>query len=121
MKNFSRYNALFIVDTVASLCGEPFFMDSWGVDATYTGSQKVLGAPPGLSPISFSPRAEYVITSLFLFIRCKPQPISLVLSGTFVKHTLVKMARELRLLARSPLNTNTIREVITVTRFSYDS
>lgn len=53
-----RYNALFIVDTVASLCGEPFFMDSWGVDATYTGSQKVLGAPPGLSPISFSPRAE---------------------------------------------------------------
>ncbi|KOX81337.1 Serine--pyruvate aminotransferase, mitochondrial [Melipona quadrifasciata] len=53
-----KYNALFIVDTVASLCGEPFFMDSWGVDATYTGSQKVLGAPPGLSPISFSPRAE---------------------------------------------------------------
>ncbi|KAK1116428.1 hypothetical protein K0M31_019047 [Melipona bicolor] len=53
-----RYNALFIVDTVASLCGEPFFMDSWGVDATYTGSQKALGAPPGLSPISFSPRAE---------------------------------------------------------------
>ncbi|XP_076760798.1 alanine-glyoxylate aminotransferase [Xylocopa sonorina] len=53
-----RYNALLIVDTVASLCGEPFFMDSWDVDVTYTGSQKVLGAPPGLAPISFSLRAE---------------------------------------------------------------
>lgn len=53
-----KYGALFIVDTVASLCGEAFFMDSWGIDAAYTGSQKVLGAPPGLTPLSFSPRAE---------------------------------------------------------------
>lgn len=53
-----KYDALLIVDTVASLGGEPFFMDSWGVDAVYTGSQKVLGAPPGLTPVSFSPRAE---------------------------------------------------------------
>lgn len=35
-------------------------MDVWEVDATYAGSQKVLGAPPGLTPVSFSPRAEYV-------------------------------------------------------------
>lgn len=49
-----------MVDVVASLPGEPFFMDSWGIDAAYTGSQKVLGAPPGLAPISFSSRAEYV-------------------------------------------------------------
>lgn len=53
-----KYGALLIVDTVASLVGEPFFMDSWGVDAVFTGSQKSLGAPAGLSPISFSPRAE---------------------------------------------------------------
>ncbi|XP_032668088.1 serine--pyruvate aminotransferase, mitochondrial [Odontomachus brunneus] len=53
-----NYDALLIVDTVASLGGEPFFMDAWQVDATYTGSQKVLGAPPGITPVSFSPRAE---------------------------------------------------------------
>ncbi|XP_018567538.1 serine--pyruvate aminotransferase, mitochondrial [Anoplophora glabripennis] len=56
-----RYNCLFAVDTVASLGGVPFFADKWGVDAVYTGSQKVLGAPPGLAPISFSPRAQKVI------------------------------------------------------------
>lgn len=32
-------------------------MDKWNVDVVYTGSQKVLGAPPGLAPISFGPRA----------------------------------------------------------------
>ncbi|XP_011640995.1 serine--pyruvate aminotransferase, mitochondrial [Pogonomyrmex barbatus] len=53
-----KYGALLIVDTVASLGGEPFYMDAWKVDATYTGSQKVLGAPPGLTPVSFGPRAE---------------------------------------------------------------
>ncbi|XP_053994418.1 alanine--glyoxylate aminotransferase [Hylaeus volcanicus] len=53
-----RYNALLIVDAVASLGGEPFFMDSWGIDAAYAGSQKALGAPAGLAPVSFGPRAE---------------------------------------------------------------
>lgn len=47
------------VDTVASLGGVPMFADKWGIDAIYTGSQKVLGAPPGLAPISFSSRAQY--------------------------------------------------------------
>lgn len=32
-------------------------MDKWKVDVVYTGSQKVLGAPPGLAPISFNSRA----------------------------------------------------------------
>nr|XP_033340517.1 serine--pyruvate aminotransferase, mitochondrial [Megalopta genalis]XP_033340518.1 serine--pyruvate aminotransferase, mitochondrial [Megalopta genalis] len=53
-----RYNALLMVDAVASLGGEPFFMDLWGVDVAFAASQKALGAPPGLAPISFSPRAE---------------------------------------------------------------
>ncbi|KAL0127437.1 hypothetical protein PUN28_005617 [Cardiocondyla obscurior] len=53
-----KYEALLIVDAVASLGGEPFFMDAWQVDAAYAGSQKVLGAPPGITPVSFSPRAE---------------------------------------------------------------
>ncbi|XP_076171016.1 alanine-glyoxylate aminotransferase [Ptiloglossa arizonensis] len=53
-----KYNALLIVDVVASVCGEQFFMDSWSIDAVYAATQKVLGAPPGLTPISFSRRAE---------------------------------------------------------------
>ena len=53
-----RYGCLLAVDTVASLGGVPLFVDRWGIDAVYTGSQKVLGAPAGLAPISFSPRAQ---------------------------------------------------------------
>lgn len=52
-----KYNCLLAVDTVASLGGTEFKMDEWGVDVVYTGSQKVLGAPPGITPISFSERA----------------------------------------------------------------
>lgn len=56
-----RYGSLLIVDTVASLGAEPFFADAWEVDVVYTGSQKCLGAPPGITPISFSPLAEMKI------------------------------------------------------------
>lgn len=49
-----RYNCLLVVDTVASLGGTPFYADKWLVDVVYTGSQKTLSSPPGLSPISFS-------------------------------------------------------------------
>ncbi|GAB4574374.1 MAG: alanine--glyoxylate aminotransferase family protein [Anaerolineae bacterium] len=46
-----------IVDTVASLGGVPFSVDEAGADVCYTGSQKCLSAPPGLAPITLSPRA----------------------------------------------------------------
>jgi len=49
--------ALFVVDTVTSYCGAEVKVDEWGIDAIYTGTQKCLSAPPGLSPVSFSPRA----------------------------------------------------------------
>jgi len=52
-----RYGALTIMDAVTSLGGIPLEMDAWGIDAVYSGSQKCLGCPPGLSPVSFSPRA----------------------------------------------------------------
>lgn len=52
-----KYNCLFAVDTVAALGGTEFKMDEWKVDVMYTGSQKVLGAPPGITPISFNSRA----------------------------------------------------------------
>ena len=38
---------LLLVDTVCTLGGIPLHADDWGIDAIYSGSQKVLGAPPG--------------------------------------------------------------------------
>jgi alanine-glyoxylate transaminase/serine-glyoxylate transaminase/serine-pyruvate transaminase len=48
---------LFVVDTVTSLAGCPVRLDDWLVDACYSGTQKCLSCPPGLSPLSFGPRA----------------------------------------------------------------
>jgi len=50
-------DGVLIVDTVASLGGVPFGVDAAGVDVCYTGSQKCLGCPPGLGPITLGPRA----------------------------------------------------------------
>ncbi|XP_043484572.1 alanine--glyoxylate aminotransferase [Leptopilina heterotoma] len=58
-----EHGSLLIVDTVASLGAEPFFTDAWEIDVVYTGSQKCLGAPPGITPITFSPLAERKIFS----------------------------------------------------------
>ena len=52
---------LTIVDAVTSLGGIPLEVDAWGIDAIYSGSQKCLSCAPGLSPVSFSARAEQVI------------------------------------------------------------
>ena len=49
--------ALFVVDAVTSFCGTDLRVDDWGIDAIYSGSQKCLSAPPGLSPVSFSAKA----------------------------------------------------------------
>jgi alanine-glyoxylate transaminase/serine-glyoxylate transaminase/serine-pyruvate transaminase len=56
-----RYGALSLVDTVTSLSGSPLKVDEWGIDAIYSGSQKCLSCTPGLSPVSFSARAQEVI------------------------------------------------------------
>jgi alanine-glyoxylate transaminase/serine-glyoxylate transaminase/serine-pyruvate transaminase len=55
--------ALFLLDTVTSLGGCPVRVDEWRVDAVYSGTQKCLSCPPGLSPVSLSPRALAVATS----------------------------------------------------------
>jgi alanine-glyoxylate transaminase/serine-glyoxylate transaminase/serine-pyruvate transaminase len=49
--------ALLLVDAVTSLGGLDVRVDDWGIDAIYSGTQKCLSAPPGLSPVSFSPAA----------------------------------------------------------------
>jgi alanine-glyoxylate transaminase/serine-glyoxylate transaminase/serine-pyruvate transaminase len=50
-------DALLIVDAVTSLGGHPVGVDRNGIDICYSGTQKCLGAPPGLSPITFNERA----------------------------------------------------------------
>jgi alanine-glyoxylate transaminase/serine-glyoxylate transaminase/serine-pyruvate transaminase len=52
---------LFLVDTVTSLGGAPVSVDRLGIDACYSGTQKCLGCPPGLSPVTFSERAVEVL------------------------------------------------------------
>ena len=53
--------ALLLVDAVTSLGGAPVRVDELGIDACYSGTQKCLGCPPGLSPITFSERAVEVV------------------------------------------------------------
>jgi alanine-glyoxylate transaminase/serine-glyoxylate transaminase/serine-pyruvate transaminase len=53
--------ALLLVDAVTALGGIPVEVDRWGIDAIYAGTQKCLSCPPGLAPISFSPRAVETI------------------------------------------------------------
>ncbi len=49
--------ALVVLDCVTSLGGLPVTLDAWGIDAAYSGTQKCLSCPPGLSPASFGARA----------------------------------------------------------------
>lgn len=50
-------DALLVADCVTSLAGIDVRLDDWGVDIAYSGTQKCLGVPPGLAPMSVSPRA----------------------------------------------------------------
>lgn len=51
------HGALLLLDCVTSLGGVPVEIDGWGIDAAYSGTQKCLSCPPGLSPVTLSPRA----------------------------------------------------------------
>jgi alanine-glyoxylate transaminase/serine-glyoxylate transaminase/serine-pyruvate transaminase len=53
--------ALLVVDAVTSLGGVPVEVDRMGIDAVYSGTQKCLSCPPGLSPISLSARARELV------------------------------------------------------------
>ena len=69
----SERGALTIVDAVTSLGGIELDVDGWGADAVYSGSQKCLSCVPGISPVTFGPRAvqhiqqrEHKVQSWFL-------------------------------------------------------
>jgi alanine-glyoxylate transaminase/serine-glyoxylate transaminase/serine-pyruvate transaminase len=52
-----KHDALTIVDAVTSFGGVPLEVEKWGIDVCYSCTQKCLGAPSGLAPIVFGPRA----------------------------------------------------------------
>jgi alanine-glyoxylate transaminase/serine-glyoxylate transaminase/serine-pyruvate transaminase len=53
----AKGDALLLVDCVTSLGGIEVDVDGWGVDIAYSGTQKCLGVPPGLAPLTVSARA----------------------------------------------------------------
>lgn len=57
----ARHGVLFYSDATASLGGNPFDADAWGLDAATAGLQKCLGGPSGSAPITLSPRAVEVV------------------------------------------------------------
>jgi len=58
-----RHGVLFYSDTTASLAGNTFETDAWGLDAVTSGLQKCLAGPSGSAPITLSPKAVDVINS----------------------------------------------------------
>lgn len=59
----SNNGLLSIVDTVTGLAGIDVDVDGWGADAVYSGTQKCLSCVPGISPVTFSDKAQQVITN----------------------------------------------------------
>ncbi|HEY2358759.1 MAG TPA: alanine--glyoxylate aminotransferase family protein [Phenylobacterium sp.] len=57
-----KYGALSVVDCVTSLGGIVVDVAAWDADVVYSGTQKCLSAPPGLSPIALSKRAQAAIS-----------------------------------------------------------
>jgi alanine-glyoxylate transaminase/serine-glyoxylate transaminase/serine-pyruvate transaminase len=56
-----EHDSLLLVDAVTSLGGAPMQVDDWAIDVCYSGTQKCLSCPPGLSPVTFSERAITVV------------------------------------------------------------
>jgi alanine-glyoxylate transaminase/serine-glyoxylate transaminase/serine-pyruvate transaminase len=69
VKLAAHYGVMTLLDTVTSLGGIEVKMDEWGLAAAYSCSQKCIGCPPGLSPVSFSDHAVEVVKN-------RKQPVS---------------------------------------------
>ncbi|WP_297081741.1 alanine--glyoxylate aminotransferase family protein [uncultured Demequina sp.] len=74
-----RHGALLYVDATASLGGNEFRTDEWGIDVVTAGLQKCLGGPSGSAPVTFSAKAAAVIEarkSVEEGIRAEGDPVS---------------------------------------------
>ena len=74
-----EYGVLLLVDAVTSIAGTELAVDDWGIDICYSGSQKCLGAPPGLSPMTINDRAVGVMAER------KTKPPSFYLDLSLIK------------------------------------
>jgi len=75
-----KYNCLVIADTVTSLGGIPVLVDEWNIDVSYSGSQKCLSCPPGLSPVTFNESAIKFIKSRKTQVQSWFMDLNLILS-----------------------------------------
>lgn len=75
-----EHGCLTIVDAVTSLGGSPLEVDAWGLDAVYSGTQKCLSAPPGLSPITLSERAAAKVSGRSTPVQSWFMDLSLVMA-----------------------------------------
>ncbi|MEJ2104903.1 MAG: aminotransferase class V-fold PLP-dependent enzyme, partial [Ignavibacteriaceae bacterium] len=75
-----KFNCLVIADTVTSLGGIPVLIDEWNIDVSYSGSQKCLSCPPGLSPITFNERAVEVVKNRKTQVQSWFMDLNLILS-----------------------------------------
>ncbi|HUI31325.1 MAG TPA: alanine--glyoxylate aminotransferase family protein [Candidatus Acidoferrales bacterium] len=75
-----KYDCLTIVDTVTSLGGIPVKVDEWELDVVYSGSQKCLSCPPGLSPITFNDRAIEAVKNRKTKVQSWFMDVGLILS-----------------------------------------
>ena len=58
-----EHDCLLLVDSVTSLGGMPLFIDDWQIDVAYSGAQKCLSCPPGVSPLTLGERATAKLQS----------------------------------------------------------
>ncbi len=56
-------DAIIVLDTVTSLGGVQVLIDDWGIDVSFSATQKCVGTPPGLAPVTFNSRAIKVLQS----------------------------------------------------------
>jgi alanine-glyoxylate transaminase/serine-glyoxylate transaminase/serine-pyruvate transaminase len=75
-----KYYCIAIADTVTSLGGIPLLIDEWNIDVSYSGSQKCLSCPPGLSPVTFNERAVEFIKKRKTQVQSWFMDLNLILS-----------------------------------------
>jgi alanine-glyoxylate transaminase/serine-glyoxylate transaminase/serine-pyruvate transaminase len=75
-----QHNCLVIADTVTSLGGIPLLIDEWNIDVAYSGSQKCLSCPPGLSPVTFNERSIEFIKNRKISVHSWFMDLNLILS-----------------------------------------
>ncbi|PJA98271.1 MAG: alanine--glyoxylate aminotransferase [Ignavibacteriales bacterium CG_4_9_14_3_um_filter_30_11] len=74
-----QHNCLVIADTVTSLGGIELKIDDWQIDASYSGTQKCISCPPGLSPVTFNQKAIDKIKNRKTLVQSWFMDINLVL------------------------------------------